>query len=189
MSTTDYLLNGALIALVVLQLRGRRLTARSLLLPVAIVVFAAVEYLHGIPTAGNDLTLALVGAFAGVALGTACGLATRVFRRADGATVAKAGPLAAALWVAGIGSRIAFALYSSHGGGREIERFSTAHHITSVEAWVACLILMALCEVLTRTATIGLKFRRTAGAPQESGARHGVRSYGPSSIMGARGDG
>lgn len=127
MSTTDYLLNGVLIALVVLQLRGRRLTAQTLLLPVAIVVGVAIEYLHGIPTADNDLVLAVCGGVAGVLLGVGCGIATAVFRRSDGAIVAKAGPVAAVLWVAGIGSRVAFSLYATHGGGGAIERFSTAH--------------------------------------------------------------
>jgi hypothetical protein len=187
MSITDYLLNGVLMGLVVLQLRGRRLTARALLLPVAIVVGAAVEYLHGIPTSGNDLVLACSGAIAGVLLGAGCGLATRVFRRADGATIAKAGPLAAVLWLAGIGARVAFSLYATNGGGPAIEHFSAAHHVTSMEAWVACLILMALCEVLTRTATIGAKFRRTSGAVAARTDRVSPPT-GLSTIMGARGD-
>lgn len=189
MSPTDYLLNGILIALVVLQLRGRRLTVRTLLLPVAVVAFAAFEYLRGVPTAGNDLTLAVVGGLAGVVLGTGCGLATAVFRRTDGATIAKAGPVAASLWVAGVGARVGFALYATHGGGTVVERFSASHGITSTNAWVACLILMALCEVLTRTATIGLKCWRLSGRREERDAEHRVPPFEPSGIMGARGDG
>ncbi len=190
MSTTDYLLNGVLIALVVLQLRGRRLTARALLLPVAVVAYIAVEYLHGVPTGGNDLTLGVIGGAAGVVLGVGCGLATAVFRRADGTTIAKAGPIAAVLWVAGIGARLAFELYSTHGGGPAIERFSASHDITTAEAWVACLILMALCEVITRTATIGLKFWRTTARAHEVTGQTVIQSLAPpSSIMEARGDG
>lgn len=45
-----------------------------LLFPVAIGVFAAVEYLHGVPARDNDLLLAVVVALAGLALGTGCGL-------------------------------------------------------------------------------------------------------------------
>ncbi|MGA2520657.1 MAG: hypothetical protein ABSG81_07550 [Acidimicrobiales bacterium] len=37
MTFTDYLLDIALIAIVVFQIRGRRLTTRSLVLPLAIV--------------------------------------------------------------------------------------------------------------------------------------------------------
>ncbi len=188
MSTTDYLLNGVLIALVVLQVRGRRLTVRTLLVPLAIVTYVAFEYLHGIPTAGNDLSLVLLGGLAGVLLGTGCGLATAVFRRPDGATVSKAGPVAAALWVLGIGARVAFALYSTHGGGGAVERFSAAHGITSSEAWVTCLILMAVCEVVARTATIGLKFRSASGHDHGGADRRHAGSLESSSIMEARVD-
>src|SRR5579862_6621871 len=166
MSITEYLLNGALVGLVFLQLRGRRLTARNLLLPVAIVGWVAMSYLHGIPTAGNDLVLVVLGALAGLLLGTGCGLATVVVRRADGATIAKAGPLAAVLWVAGIGARVAFSLYATNGGGPAIERFSIAHAITSPRAWVGGLVLMALAEVLSRTALVAWKYRRTVAESQ-----------------------
>ena len=65
MSTTDYLLNGALVALVLLQVRGRRLTTWMLLRPIGIVAVIASFYLHGIPTQGNDLVLVVIGATAG----------------------------------------------------------------------------------------------------------------------------
>jgi len=171
MSISDYLLNGALVALVILQIRGRRITVRNLALPLVIVAVAAMTYLHGVPTAGNDLMLALAGAAAGLLLGGGCGLATAVYRRADGAPVAKAGAVAAVLWVAGVGARMAFALYATHGGGRSIGRFSIAHHITSAQAWVACLILMALVEVVSRSAILAAKYsalvrlRPAAAAP------------------------
>ena len=166
MSVTEYLLNGALVGLVFLQLRGRRLTVRTLLLPVAIVGWVAASYLHGIPTAGNDLALVVLGALAGLLLGTGCGLATAVARRADGAAIAKAGPLAAVLWVLGIGARVAFSLYATNGGGPAIERFSIDHAITSPRAWIGCLVLMALLEVLSRTAVVAWKYRRTVAEAQ-----------------------
>jgi hypothetical protein len=182
MSLTDYLLNGALVALVFLQLRGRRLTVRTLLFPVAIVAFVAASYLHGVPTAAGDLALVGLGALVGLLLGTGCGLATRILRRADGTVVGKAGPLAAVLWVAGVGARIAFELYATHGGLPSIERFSAAHGITSQNAWVDCLVLMALAEVLSRTAVLGAKYLRrqqrsapgtAAAAPAATGLARG----------------
>lgn len=163
MSLTDYLLNAALVALVLLQIRGRRITARNLLLPLAVVGVVAVSYLHAIPTAGDDLMLALGGAAVGLLLGLGCGLATAVFRRADGTPIAKAGALAALLWVAGVGARMAFALYATHGGGPAIGRFSAAHHITSGQAWVACLILMALLEVVSRSGVLAVKYATVSG--------------------------
>jgi hypothetical protein len=165
MTLTDYVLDIALIAVVVFQVRGRRLTARSLLLPVAIVVYAAARFLHSVPTTGNDVAFAAVCTAAGIALGTGAGLATRVTRGADGLPYARAGVVAAALWVVGVGCRLAFQLYATHGGGPAIARFSAAHHLTLPGAWVAAIILMALAEALARTAVLA------------------VRAYGPAMMV------
>ena len=56
-----------------------------------------------------------------------------------------------------MGTRLAFQLYASHGGEAAIGRFSAAHAITSNEAWVAALILMAMGEVLARTLVLGVR--------------------------------
>ncbi len=162
MSITDYLFNIALVGLVLVQVRGRKLTVRNLVLPVAIVVWVATQYLRGIPTSGNDLILETGGAAIGATLGILAGMATRV-REQSGNVYAKAGLSAAVLWVLGIGSRVAFSLYAQHGGQPSIARFSAAHHITSGEAWVACFVLMALIEVLSRTGVLFLKARRSGG--------------------------
>ena len=89
----------------------------------------------------------------GAALGIAGGVYTRV--RLDGASVlVRAGLVSAVLWVVGMGARMGFQLWSEHGGAGAIERFSVAHQITSDQAWVAALVLMAVTEVVTRMATI-----------------------------------
>ncbi len=155
MTFTDYLLDIALIAIVVVQIRGRRLTTRSLVLPLGIVGYVAVTYLKGIPTTGNDLVLVAGCTLAGAVLGGLCGLLTSVRPDASGVPVAKAGVAAATLWVLGVGTRFAFQLYATHGGGAAIERFSVAHDITTVSAWTAALILMALAEAVLRTAILG----------------------------------
>jgi hypothetical protein len=129
-------------------------------LPVVLVGAAAVHYLRAIPTAGSDIALDLTLGAVGAILGIACGLTTRLRRDETGAVLARAGVAAAILWIAGIGSRTVFALYSSHGGGAAIERFSIAHDITSAQAWVAALVLMALAEVIARLATIRLRARQ-----------------------------
>ena len=175
MTLTDYLLNGLLVALILLQIRGRRLSVHMLGLPVAVVAYVAVHYLHAMPTAGNDLVLVVGGALVGCLLGTGCGLATRVFRNPAGVPIAKAGVLAVVLWVAGVGARLALALYATHGGGAAIVRFSAAHHITSTGAWVAALILMALTEVISRNVVLAVRYRRLqwavpARAPLVAGA-------------------
>jgi len=156
MTITDYLIDISLIAIVLLQVRGRRLTVKSMLLPVVLVAVVARSYLHGIPTAGNDLVLVVGAAAVGMTLGALCGLFTSILPGPDG-PVAKAGLLAAALWILGCGTRFAFQLYVTHGGGAEIGRLSQTYSITSGEAWVAALILMAMAEVLARTAVLGFR--------------------------------
>lgn len=161
MTTTDYLINIGLVALVILQIRGSRLDLRTAIRPVVCVVAAAVYYLRGFPTAGNDVLLDLVLGGAGLVLGVACAATTRVWRAKDGHAYAKAGGIAAALWVIGLGSRLAFEEFWTHGGAHSIVSFSVAHDITSQNAWVAGLVMMALVEVISRLVVIRLRGART----------------------------
>jgi hypothetical protein len=144
MTLTDYLINIALIALVILQIRGSRLDLKSAIRPVILVAAAAVYYLRAFPTAGNDVILYAVLGGIGLVLGVGCAATTRVWRASDGNGYAKAGVIAAALWIIGIGSR-----------------FSIAHDITSQNAWIAGLILMALAEVIARLVVIRIRGART----------------------------
>jgi hypothetical protein len=73
MTTTDYLIDSALILLVLLQIRERPLTTRQLMRPVLVLGIAVASYLHGIPTGGNDLVLAGALALLGGAIGVASG--------------------------------------------------------------------------------------------------------------------
>ncbi len=154
MTFSDYLIDFTLIGLVLLQIKGRRLTARTLLLPIGIVAYVANEYLHGVPTGHNDLVLIVGAALIGATLGGLAGKYTSVTRASDGSIIAKAGIAAAALWILGTGGRLVFQLFANYGGGPSIMHFSVAHGITSAEAWTAALILMALSEVVMRTAVL-----------------------------------
>ncbi len=151
MTLIDYLLDTVLVLLVVRQVRESRLDLRATLLPVGLAVGIGGSYLHGVPTSGNDLTLVVALTAVGVTLGLVSALATRV--RSDGGRypLVKAGWIAGGAWVAGMGSRFAFAFWASHGGAPQLARFSAEHHITSGDAWTAALVLMALGEVLVRT--------------------------------------
>jgi hypothetical protein len=162
MTTTDYLIDSALILLVLLQIKERPLTTRELLRPVIIVAVAVVSYLHGIPTAGNDLLLAGALALLGGAIGVASGQTVLMQRGSAGAALARSGWLSGLFWVLGMGSRMAFLVWISHGGSATIATFSTQHSITSGEAWTVALLSMAVAEVLGRTAVMALRSRRIA---------------------------
>ena len=154
MTVSDYLIDITLIAIVLVQMRGRKLTARGLLLPVALVGYVAITYLKAIPTSGNDLFLIAGCAVVGATLGALAARFTTVHADADGIPIAKAGLVAAALWILGTGGRLAFQVYASHGGGASIEHWSVTHSITAATAWTAALILMAISEALVRTGVL-----------------------------------
>jgi hypothetical protein len=175
MNATDYLINAALVLLVLRQVRETRLTWPILVLPVLIVVGAAAYYLRSVPTAGNDLLLDLTVTGAGAVLGGLCALFTHLRRDADGTPLSRAGWVAAILWVVGIGARMGFAWAISHGAAPAIERFSVAHSITSVDAWVAALFLMALAEVVTRLVVLWIRSRRLP-APTAASAQVPARA-------------
>ena len=157
MSTTDYLINAVLVLLVIRQIRGSKLDLINLLLPLVLVVGAACLFLKSVPTAGNDLVLILAGTGVGILLGAGAAATTRMRLGADGIPFAKAGAVAAVLWVVGIGFRMGFAYFSSHGAGPSIDRFSIQHSITSDQAWVAALVLMALGEVVSRILVLRIR--------------------------------
>ena len=164
MNTTGYVINSILVLLVVRQLGERRLDLRSLVLPVALVAIVATNYLHTIPTAGNDLLLEVTLTAVGAVMGLLGAATTRVRLGGDGTPLARAGAIAAALWVGGVGGRMAFAYAAAHGLGPAIARFSAAHSVTSSSAWVAALVLMALADVLTRLVALHLRGRQLVHA-------------------------
>jgi hypothetical protein len=164
MTTTEWITNIALLLIVLRQIRPARLTLTQIAIPLAIIAYVAHHYLHSIPTAGHDLVLILTLVAVGAVLGIAGGIYTRV--RFDGqGTLVQAGVISAALWVIGMGARMGFQLWSQNGGAGSIERFSVAHQITSDQAWVAALVLMAMTEVVTRLATIIYRGQLVRRAP------------------------
>jgi len=168
MTLPEYLLNLFLVGLVALQVRGHKVTKARLVFPLVVTIYVCTSILHGIPTAGNDLVLVVAGTALGAALGTLAALATSVRRDGPGA-FAQAGALAAVLWVAGIGARVGFSLWVTHGGAPTIARFSAAHDITSGTAWATAFILMAMAEVVTRTAGLYVKARRSGAVIERGG--------------------
>ncbi len=166
MTTTDWIIDVALILIVVRQLRAERLRAFVVLLPLGICAFVASHYLKTVPTAGNDLLL--VGGFLvlGAALGLAGGMLTRVTTR-GGDVYLQARFGAASLWVTSMTARLLFIIWiSSDSGAESLARFSGHHDITSSDAWQDALVLMALAEVVVRMGTIVVRGVRLGRAAQ-----------------------
>lgn len=129
MTTTDDLINALFVAIVFRQARERELGVRSLVVALVLVALVAHAYIRSIPTAGNDLVLVAALAVVGLVLGVASALATHVRAGANGVAIARLGWLAVVLLVAGIGSRMVFALAVSNGAEPAVRSFSIAHHI------------------------------------------------------------
>jgi hypothetical protein len=165
MTTTDYLIDSSLVLLVLLQIKERPLTTKQLLRPVVILGIAVFSYLHGIPTAGNDLVLAGVLILLGGAIGVASGRTVILRRGEAGETLIRTGWISGFFWVLGMGSRMAILVWFSNGGGSTIARFSAEHSITSSEAWTVAFLGMAAAEVLGRTAVLALRSRGVAMRP------------------------
>lgn len=179
MTTTEWITDIALVLIVFRQLREGRLDLKTFLIPLGIVAFVAHTYLDSVPTSGNDLVLIGALVAVGAALGIAGGVHTRV-RVVGEHLLIKAGAVSAVLWVLGMGARMGFQFWVSHGGADDVARFSTAHHVTTDQAWVAAFVLMALTEVVTRLATIFIRSRMVnGGQAQRTAAAHPAPSLGP----------
>jgi hypothetical protein len=168
MSPTNYIIDIALIAIVLRQLVARPLTTRSVLLPVVLVGLAGLEYLKGFPTAGNDLLLVLILVIIGAVFGVVSGTTTRVWNQ-QGAVWCKAGVVAASVWVLGMGFRMGFDVWANtHSGGTSLYHFSIHHSITSAQAFTTAFVLMAFAQVFFRVGILQyrrLRLERDAGNP------------------------
>ncbi len=163
MTLLDYLIDSALVLLVLLQIKERRLTAATIVRPLVIVAVAVANYLHGIPTAGNDLVLVATVGLAGLLIGIASGQTVRMRTDDDGQVLARAGWGSAFFWVLGMGSRFAFLIWIHAGGMATIASFSAQHSITSGEAWTVALLGMAVLEVCGRSLVLALRRQRLVG--------------------------
>lgn len=163
MTTYEYLLNAAFVLLVLRQARERELDRRSVIVPLVIMLFVGSQYLHTLPTAGNDLLLIVLLAGAGLTLGVLGGFATRVRAADDGVARARIGWIAGALLVTGIGARMVFAFAVGHGFEPAVRSFSIAHQIGAA-AWPVALVSMALVEVGARIAVVQVRGRRLVTA-------------------------
>lgn len=162
MTTTDYLINGMFIFIVLRQARERQLDVRSFVVPMIAVLWVAHMYVHSIPSAGNDLVL--VGALAciGLTLGVLGGFTTHVRLGPDGVALARVGWIAGGLLIAGIGARLMFAFAISHGAGPAIRSFSIANHLGAA-AWPVALVSMAILEVTARLVIVQARGHRLSG--------------------------
>jgi hypothetical protein len=163
MTTTDYLIDSALVLLVLLQIKERTLTTRTLVRPLVIVAIAVANYLHGIPTGGNDLVLVAVLALLGAGIGIASGQTVLMRVGPHGEVLARSAWASAFFWVLGMGSRFAFIYWISYTGAASLASFSAQHSITGADAWTVALLAMAVFEVCGRSALLAVRRNQLQG--------------------------
>lgn len=169
MHATDWLVDLLLVALVLRQVRPRRLTARSVILPAVLLVLAGSEYLKAFPTGGNDLVMDLALVVAGAVLGTVSGLTTSVWRGAEGVTKCRAGVVAATAWIVGMGGRLAFDVWAhTRSGSADLVRFSLQHSLTTANAFATAFVLMAIAQVACRVGILQARRLRLERVPAAS---------------------
>src|SRR4051794_24474942 len=168
MSTTQWILNIALLTWVLLRNVGTRpLDRAAFTVPLLVVGVAAGIFLRDVPTVGNDVALDVLFATIGLGLGVVATTLTRV-RLAAGRIVVTAGAAFAALWIAVIGGRIAFAEWATGPGSRPVGQFSRAPLTPGADAGTAAFVLRALAMVLARLvppAAVAVAPRRRIAAP------------------------
>jgi hypothetical protein len=155
MTASEYLLNLGLLAFVLYSNVGTHAFGRrQFVRPILIAVGVGSFFLGTVPAAGNDRVLEAAGLLAGLSLGVVSALLVRV-RRTNAGVTTTAGVGFAALWIAAIGARVAFAYGSDHWFSNSLVSFSRAHDITSADAWTSAFVLMAISMVLARVLVTG----------------------------------
>jgi len=168
MSASQLALNVALLVFVLGTNLGTRTVSRNrLLLPVVLVAVAGWFFLQDLSTSGSGARVELAGALIGVGLGLAAGVLMPVGTDGAGRIVTTAGVGYAALWIAVIGGRIAFAYSATGWASRPVEEFSMSQQITGAGAWTTAFVLMALTMVLTRVVVTASRVRSVAACRAE----------------------
>jgi hypothetical protein len=132
-------------------------------LPVVLVGAAATYYLHTVPTAGNDIAVDLTLAAVGAILGVACALTTRMRRGADAVCCPGWAWWPRSCGIVGIGARLGFALYFSHGGRPSRGSPSPTTSPARPPRWPSWS-RMALAEVVARIVTLRVRALRLPAA-------------------------
>jgi len=173
MTLIDYLLNATLIGLVALQIHGHRVTAVRLFVPVALTIWGLPSSCSPYPRPeAISLSRSPSCSRAAVSEGTPHWQRGSIV---DGeGAIAKAGAAAALLWVVGIGARVGFYLWVTHGGQATVSSFNASVHVTSGARLAAGFILMAMAEVVSRRRAVPQTVHSGAVVPPRRAACRSV---------------
>jgi hypothetical protein len=154
MPTSALILSAAILIGVLASDLGRRAVTHSRLRrPLLIAGIAGSMYLSAFATKGDGLAVELAGAGVGAVLGLLAGSLMRVEHDGDGQAFTRAGAGYAAIWVAVVGTRLAFIYGSEHAFSASLGSWMLAHHVTTA-ALTNGLVMMALAMTVARTLSL-----------------------------------
>ncbi len=154
MPTSALILSAAILIGVLASDLGRRAVTHSRLRrPLLIAGIAGSMYLSAFATKGDGLAVELAGAGVGAVLGLLAGSMMRVEHDSDGQAFTRAGAGYAAIWVAVVGTRLAFIYGSEHAFSASLNSWMLTHHVTTA-ALTNGLVLMALAMTVARTLSL-----------------------------------
>jgi hypothetical protein len=176
MPTSALILSAAILIGVLASDLGRRAVTHSRLRrPLLIAGIAGSMYLSAFPTKGDGLAVELAGAGVGAVLGLLAGSLMRVEHDGDGQAFTRAGTGYVLIWIAVIGTRLAFIYGSEHVFSASLGSWMVAHHVTTA-ALTNGLVLMALAMTVARTLSL------IARARMDENGRVGHATLGQSNV-------
>jgi hypothetical protein len=154
MPTSALILSAVILIGVLASDLGRRAVTHSRLRrPLLIAGIAGSMYLSAFATRGDGLAVELAGAGVGAVLGLLAGSLMRVEHDGNGQAFTRAGAGYVAIWIAAVGSRLAFIYGSEHVFSASLGSWMVAHHVTTA-ALTDGLVLMALAMTVARTLSL-----------------------------------
>jgi hypothetical protein len=171
----DALILNGIVLLVVLEAdlgQHRKIGWFRILRPFVTSAVAVAIFVKAVTTSGAGLTLELVLAASGIAIGLIATALMTVYRSPQThKPVSRAGFGYALLWIVVIGARTAFSYGSVHWFGRSLDSWMTQHAVTSA-ALTDALLFMAIAMVITRSAALALRSRNLGPQDAAQPSRH-----------------
>lgn len=136
------------------DLGRRRVTTTRMARSLIAVALIVALFVHSLPTAGNDVSLQLIGTGVGVIFGLVAGVLLPAERAASGEVYTRGGVAYAALWFVLSSARVVFAYGAEHWFPQGLVAFSIEHQLSGADVYANAFVFMSLAMVLARTAVL-----------------------------------
>jgi len=164
-TTSIWIINLVVLAAVLeADLGHRKVTRFRLIRPLVIAAVIAAFWISGVATSGTGLWVEAAGIGTGILLGIAAAALIRVYAGSDGRPYSYAAIPYALLWIAVVGARLWFDYAAHHTFRVQLGTWMLAHQLTE-SALIDAFIFLALAMLLTRTASLAVRFRTLRGTP------------------------